>query len=383
MGNSKGQDLHGTINIAFAKSNGFVLVTDSRLTGTDKSGKSSPISQPGKKLFQLDENTFCLLAGDLGKQITSTSALYISAAGIIESFRQETQRFPRFHQSFNQKLQALFFLFDLHLYGISKLEDFIVEARKSNHYFSLIMAGYDSDGTPKIGWFKINIERSFGEKGQELISIKREAPEEITVSGGFYFRLGGESDKAEQILKNPQNFKIVQGIQRYSQLLNSQKTSDITIEEMKELALALVAETEKEYPKTVGGDIQVAVLKDGKIVYQEQPDFYYEIPHMPIRIREHNRFDRFPNLSEQESTIPLYFENWIGGGLIRLDGLFFFKNEFRNVVFFYDGGPAVFGQDNSVEMSRLIIGKHADSKSPFVENLIRGFNWDSVIYQGQ
>jgi len=65
--------IHGTVNIALANQSGLILLTDSMITAGDRQ-----LSNPGQKLFQLDDRTVCAIAG------------FVSASGPTRDLNADT-----------------------------------------------------------------------------------------------------------------------------------------------------------------------------------------------------------------------------------------------------------------------------------------------------
>jgi 20S proteasome alpha/beta subunit len=76
--------IRGTINVVFANANGIVALTDSRLSARTPSGQLRALSQPGQKLFQLDEATVCTFAGFAEAPVDSFPEVINNSAGILQ-----------------------------------------------------------------------------------------------------------------------------------------------------------------------------------------------------------------------------------------------------------------------------------------------------------
>src|SRR5215469_8291882 len=91
--------VHGTVNIALANKNGLVVVTDSMLTAGD--GKQ--LDQPGQKLFKLDDQTVCAIAGFVSAG-GPTPELSANTSALIQEYVRQSRGQPR--QSISEKLRA-------------------------------------------------------------------------------------------------------------------------------------------------------------------------------------------------------------------------------------------------------------------------------------
>ena len=102
---------HGTINIALGNKSGLVVLTDSMVTAMDATG-THQLSNPGQKLFKLDDRTVCSVAGFASATAVSsrvtTSDLNTETSAIIHEYVRQSTSQPR--QSIAEKLWALAWL---------------------------------------------------------------------------------------------------------------------------------------------------------------------------------------------------------------------------------------------------------------------------------
>ena len=98
--------VHGTINVALGNENGIVVLTDSMITAGEHQ-----LSEPGQKLFRLDDWTVCALAGFVyapaAYNRSSVPELNTSAGAVIEEYARKSSR--QTQQSIEEKLGALTF----------------------------------------------------------------------------------------------------------------------------------------------------------------------------------------------------------------------------------------------------------------------------------
>ena len=139
----------GTVNIVLANGNGIVALTDSNQTGHLPSGEYFTSPQPGQKLFQIDDKTICTIAGFGAISLPRFPEFESNAAGVLDRYAAELRRTGGIH-SFHEKLMMLRFLFEFQLTGIGNLQHLQSEQLR-DYGFVLILTGYDTDGTAKIG----------------------------------------------------------------------------------------------------------------------------------------------------------------------------------------------------------------------------------------
>ena len=83
--------VHGTVNIALGNKYGWVVLTDSMVTSGDHQ-----LPQPAQKLFRLDDETVCAIAGFGSASSPSVPDLNTSSAAIIyEYVRQSAGQQPQ------------------------------------------------------------------------------------------------------------------------------------------------------------------------------------------------------------------------------------------------------------------------------------------------
>jgi hypothetical protein len=139
----------GTVNIVLANANGIVAITDSNQTWHSSSGEPFTSQQPGQKLFRIDDRTVCTIAGFGSTPLPNFPEFANSAAGVLDRYATKLRSNGGVH-SFREKLTSLRALFEFQLAGIGNLQHLHAEDLR-NYDFELILAGYDTDGTAKIG----------------------------------------------------------------------------------------------------------------------------------------------------------------------------------------------------------------------------------------
>lgn len=355
--------VHGTINIVLANENGFVVLTDSMLTSGSKQ-----LREPGQKLFQLDDKTVCTIAGFVAASGGPHYLLYTSTGSIIRDYRQQLARKPPL--SIDAKLTSLATLFRFYLSSVAIVRDVTGRTTLIRDYqLQLTVAGYDTDGKPKIGKITLQMPRN-------SLTLEIQSASISDVGANLIWSLAGEPDVAAGLLHNPRLDEGDTALQRYSTSLRENRGQSLTIREMEELASSLARHTANAYP-SVGGPNQIAILQHGRVISVDQPAF----PDSPKALLRYNLFvgDDFLGDSFSIGGTALFVTTMFSQGHLRLDGDYFFAGTFTQTTITYDGGFMYFDPTNKVDDCVLIIGPHAKRQSKTVRDLTRGFTWSRIV----
>ena len=369
--------IRGTLILALANENGFVLMTDSRQTETSADGTQRILEAPGKKLFQLDSRSACMIAGFASTNgLPTIPQFYIDSAGIIEKYQDELAKKPGSH-SISEKLSSLSFLFRSYIGGTATLRRLMLQPEDLNTYiFQLIIGGYDADGSPKLEMFLLLPEQSKGTS----ISFN-ESITTYSLGKKLTYAVGGIPTKARDILQNPAKYTSDPIIHKYKKSIDRDGGNSFSLQEMKQLAENIMRYTEKD-DKHVGGSRQIISFEKGKPPVIEQFAFpHSDSPIPPFSIISGNMFGR-GGFNTQGNT-GLYISNRFDQDMRMIDGNFFFMNFFSNSLIKYDGGITHFDRNNEVHYSTLVIGKHVVPESDFLKELKNDFKWRNIIYEAE
>jgi hypothetical protein len=147
---------------------------------------------------------------------------------------------------------------------------------------------------------------------------------------------------------------------------------------------AIVRQSASIYPRSIGGDSQLAILQDGKVYAASQYEFSKPPPpHSSQRLFSNVQFKTLPG--GLTSYRPF---GWYGTGLylrssfnhvsVTLDSSFFGKNTFTDCDIFYDGEPFDFEANNVVDNCSLLLGPRVDPHAPEVVSLKQRFPWKYI-----
>ena len=367
--------IHGTINIVLANQNSFVIVTDSMQTQQTPSGERQ-IAEPAQKLFLLDDRSVCTVAGFGSATVSSAPEFNLQTAGVIQDYKSQLAR-QGAPVGFPAKLTSMSFIFNFYLSSIANLME--VMRVQGSYSFQLILAGYDTDGTPKLGVLSLRPVVSTGPSGQPTISVATETIKEWPVRKELTYLVSGQGDVAAAILGNPAHFIDEPSVRRYAESMAADSGSSLSIEEMKQLAKFIVHRTANRHP-SVGGEIQIAVLQGGRIVGIEQRIFAQAPTPLHFNLSTGSHFEGHA-ISVSNSVFLWIRNQFIDDPALSIDGHYFFENQIVRCRVLYDGGFARLDPSNRIRDSVLVIGQHADSKSDFVQRLVHDFPWREVVYE--
>jgi hypothetical protein len=386
---------HGTLISVFGNQNGLVVVTDSMATSTDPSGQvhHTPHAQ---KLLKYNDRTVCAIAG-LGTVVVPAAPNLNSAIlGIISSYRDEVKA-KDIREPIKSALSGISVLLRYYLESVAEINAVTGHTGEiSNYYLEVLMVGFDIDGPAKIGELTLFVERNAAESGQtrwkasELQNEVRVVDKELTHS------LKGKRGIAEQVLATSEVSSGYEILKTYAAALKSDKGASLKLAQMEEVQRVifnLTADVDKE----VGGDKQVAVLKDGHISYFDQPGF--PEPHRPFGLAIFHG-GHFSGTSFDDGARGLGMNEGSGHGsglsgvVIRgnvvkffdsvhfdsvgafpgvpllLDGNVFVKCVFENTNVIYYGGSLYLDGTNQVINSHVLWGSNSDRRPDIINTIL-------------
>jgi hypothetical protein len=370
----------GTINIVLANQNGIVILTDSMVTSN---GRQLP-ERPFQKLYKLDDQTVCTIAGFLAAG--AAGDIYIDAGAVIREYSRQLGSKPP--QKIREKLTSLAFLFRFELSSIATLRAGTGQQTDLEKYKSEItIAGYDTDGVARVG----QVTLSAVSRGRFLdfaIECVGAADCITEVGKPLVSKLAGIRDVAGHLLAKPNSVSDDAVLADYALSMRQDQGASLTIPQMRALAARLAAYTAKVQP-AVGGENQIAILEHGRLVSLQQQANFPSPPTTPLV-----RFDLMvdstfgsPNYSKDSmpsggSVIfvtkdPLLFlHNTFNHEYRTLDGNYFFDNTFNDCILQYDGDrPFYFDKNNRVQETALFLGPKVKLDDPHVIELRRNFEW--------
>jgi hypothetical protein len=376
-----GPVLRGTINVIAANDQGIVVLTDSMLSQKVPDGHGGwtyqQVADPGQKLFQIDDHTVCTFAGFASVKtpavpdfLNNVSAIMGRYEGYLRGSRATT---------IAEKLEQLEVVFDYYLRLTAEMLN--AAGSESDYYVELLIAGYDPDGTPKVGSLILNMHLETNLSGDTRfvpVTVQRQVIP-VPVGQGF-FVIHGKRELAMRILRQPTLWTSDPAIATYA------LGKPLTIEQMKLLAISLKQHT-SEIDPTVGGPNQIAVLTGGHVRSVEQPSFPpITATGFKFRIVEDDDLDNsgLPagrtgyGVFVSPGYFTLYFKNSFKRVEQWLDEAYFSGNVFRECRLLYNGGRLRFENSNEVYDSDLILGG-VNRDTPEVKHLLKDFKWRHVV----
>ncbi|MFZ0815704.1 MAG: hypothetical protein WAM78_09305 [Candidatus Sulfotelmatobacter sp.] len=355
--------LTGTVNIVLANANGIVVLTDSNQTWKSPTGEPFTSSSPGQKLFRLDDRTVCTIAGFGATYLPGFPGFTNSAAGVLDSYADELRSKGGAH-SFREKLTTLKFMFSFQLAGIGNLQT-PSQAQVGDYEFELILAGFDLDGTAKLG--KIVFSASLSPSG--IFSPLLQQVKETTVGQALEHETAGIGDASvENILKYPAQLADEPEIGEYAASKAANLGSSLSTAAMKALAKSLArhsAIVNQHYVgafrkwSPIGGRDQIAILEKGTIREVDQQLFEQrKVNTTPFAMLLGMQVDMRgapPGSTSGISVKPnvaLVLKSEFLSGSMELDDAYYFDDDFRDVIFYYNGGVLGFDRNNRLTQLR-------------------------------
>jgi len=380
-----------TVNIVLANRNGIVVLTDSNQTVGMAEGRPHTSRLSGQKLFRIDDRTVCTVAGFGATSLPEFPDFTSSAAGVLDKYVVELSRKGGVH-GFREKLTSLEFLFDMQLSGIGNLQH-LTEKQAGDYGLAFILAGYDTDGTAKIG--KVVLGTSLSATGV-FSPVLKQLSEKVVGRDLVYETAGIGGAAVENILNYPMQLAEEPEIRAYANSKSLDHGSSLTTVEMEALAMSLSrhsALVNRRYVDfstvwwPVGGRNQIAILKEGSVQHIDQQLFEPRKLNMVpfgmiegVTVSTGGRADIIAGATTP-GTLGLFVKMGFVGTVL-LDNGYFFEDDFRSGILYYDGGVLGFDPSNRAIDCTLRLGPHADPKSPNVRQLIAGFAWKAIEYRG-
>jgi hypothetical protein len=391
----------GTVNIVLGNANGIVALADSNQT-MERDGRYAG-TQQGQKLFRLDDRTVCTIAGFASTSIPSFPEFIDSSAQILDLYEEKEHAAElRGHTdlTFHEKLVGLTFLFRRSLFAIGNLQN-ATPQQAGKYKFELILAGYDTDGTLKLG--KIILGASTLPNGLftpvvEQVNERNVGRELIVETAG----IGGAA--VRNILAEPAQLTEDPEIGSYATSIATDHGGSLALAEMEALARSLAhhaAMVNRELVPDgspvgfravwpVGGRDQVAVLAAGKIRSVDQPAFLQ--PTGPavrsfsivlgIGLDGKNTpgivLSVVDPMSRVTDFVVLFFRVVFLNGTVVLDNGYYVGDKFTNCKLTYNGGVTGF-ENNEVTDCELLLGPFADRRSRIVNDLLTKYHWKNIV----
>lgn len=356
--------VHGTINIALGNKNGLVVLTDSMVTSGNRQ-----LADPAQKLFKLDDQTVCAIAGFGWASSPEVPDLNTSSAAIVyEYVRQSAAQTP---QRFLEKVRTLAVLFKMNLSMIANV------LKATGHpvppqvfAFQMIVAGYDIDGKPKMA--KVNL----GTTAPNMLSEVEEGVV-VNIEDDLICKLNGIPDVAAFLLSHPDSIPQDPVLSQYASAHRANNGRSLTVEQMTALAERLAFYTSREHPE-VGGPNQVAVITAPHMLKVTQPPFGKPAKAL---LEFSLLVDADFSYSSIELTAPhsVFIRcRWIGMRR-EIGGNFFVGNTFADSVLTYQGGTVSLGPTNQITDSVLLVGGLIRPDDDVVLRLSRAFRWKAIL----
>jgi hypothetical protein len=383
--------LHGTVNIILANKNGLVAVTDSRLSHFKLNNRPEAVGV-AQKLFQLDAETICTVAGDYavyGPPIEDNEILGIGIVSRAIADLTKKQEWKSIH-SVADKSRFLTSQIAMYFQTYLTLNQFIGIRKKFG--LQVTVAGYDSSGISVIQSNLIGNESSsfilpepleHHEPGQPCGPVTGETT--AVIKDSFKSFLAGIPDFYNCILEFPED-KIggisdadKQSISVYRVAKTSGSLDNLTLNDLRKLAVAMAHYSEFQDTPQIGGEVQIATMANHSVsMTPSVTEMKLDIP-LPA-IKQAFVFVANETLLGGPLEIPLpnqfnvYSGNVVRGTKQRLTAnMLMVSNLFDNVTFIYGGEkPIIFDPSvNAFDNCSIELEVGTDWNDPFVRAFMK------------
>jgi 20S proteasome alpha/beta subunit len=365
----------GTVNVIVANGNGLVAATDSRASQDLGGGRYLVAKEEYQKLFVLDDKTVCTISGFGYDKLPNFPNFISSAAGIIDRYKLRVEQ-SNDHLSFHEKLVVLQGFFHYFLTGLVNLQP-VTPNKRGDYEFHLLLAGYDNDGSLKIGKFVLIATESEGH-----LSVEPSEPESERVVGPdfTYEPEGAGRFVVKAVLDAPDNFADELAIEPYATAKKRGQASALTTDQMEKLAAALVQHSAKVFPSVIGGRVQLATLKNGKVDHTDLGTFR-ERPVVPYTLRildevrmNSGKCNKCRFFIGSPDVIYVVINSTLSGGGQPLDNTYWYNDKLINMTLSYNGGMLGFDNNDLVDCT-LVLG--VSRQSPGVAQLLK-YKWKEI-----
>jgi hypothetical protein len=358
----------GTLIGAYGNKNGIVVVTDSQLATLDNNKQLVLVPDPGQKLLRLDDHTVVAVAGVEFIRVQTMESLNADTLGVIQSFRNGITGKP----TFDQLLNGISAVLQFYLTTLTEIKTQTgLHADEIYSPVEVILAGYDLDGSAKIGKIKIQYVPVHQTAKPDSFIATEVLHKSEPVGDDFVYETGGINDIAEQRLSTPlKRVYNPPALEKYWSALQNHTRKDLTIENLAQLGDSLENETHGKTP-FVGGLSQIAILQEGRVRSVEPADFFppLRIPFAIAVFKDSSFSGGGVLVAKHGRNSVLFYDtvNFSGGASttaifpvanLTLDGNIFVHCTFSDVNVYYDGEQAYFDPSNVFSNSHFLFGPH-------------------------
>jgi len=366
--------IRGTVNVVLANLNGIVVLTDSKQTVVDSAGRAVG-TQNGQKLIRLDDNSVCAVAGFGNGTVNGDLKFDADVMGILADLRDQLGK-QKGRLSFYEKLRVISFLAESYIDVYANMAEVLQpgQLKPKDLYFSLFLAGYDSDETLKIGSLELRASPNASPSGKRRWTFGTPDIQTEPVGASLSWRLGGMWDVGKKILTKPSGYLRSPAVRRYSEAIKDNGAS-LSLPDLKALAKFIAGQTAHEHPQYVGGADQIAIIRDGRVAAVDEPPS--AAPPKPLQFLVFMDIPMYlggPLLGPKGAATIWIRDEIVSQMPLALDGNFFLGNEIRDSILVYNGGQTVF-QGNDVRNSRLQFGPDFVGNPDDVRKVIQPFPW--------
>jgi len=391
---------HGTLDIALATSKVIVVATDSRKTFNDGTYEDN-----SKKLFIIENKRALAIAGLADSSIKGLPWLavapiidesinFMNSKGFDDEYYWNDPSPPKdLHPEFRKYWGYDPYTWWNWLDGpIETIMNIIYtyDDRMDTERYQLIgiLAGFKQNGDAKIEKLSLSPVKAKSNFNRPYIGTHKERVIQLLGNKPFISMTAGVTQLADLILDGPITNSLKLFAQKYpgidAFLKRRGANSIAAIDEFEIIALAkdLIRATASQTPLVGSDPIQLAIIKSGKNVIYEAPNFpgpdnYLHVAdeawtyQLGVEFTSSYPFgdankDRAPvSAKHKYHTLYTFCKIKENQNPIPLDDNYFYGCEFDKAKFKYSGGPVSFGENNTINESTLLLSPNlSESKLP-------------------
>jgi hypothetical protein len=381
----------GTLVTAMGNKQGIVLMTDSMVTYTDASGRSRQApKQPRQKLMRYNDKWVCATAGllsvtkpNLSPQADTISPQFqFQVMGLIK-FYADAMRTKDSSQSMADALSALSALLRQHFSIHADMDAALGKPEEKNagdYRLELFLAGFDTDGQPKIGRIDISVRSELWSDGKaHWVAVEKENDCKLrTIKSELTVCQGGIDTIEKDMLANPDKYKGPSVMEDFIIQMKKDRGASLTTDEMTKLGHLFKVETSYR-EAAVGGLDQVATITRGQIRLEGIDGFapvQKPSPMVIVPCPTGTSFHASSFLNLPSNHVPILYQHCaIFEEEHQLDGNIYVQCTFRDSNLYYSGGDTLFGPDNQIEgKSSLFLGPASCRRPDVVAQLQKRFD---------
>jgi hypothetical protein len=368
------EGVQGTVNIFLANGNGLVAITDSRLS--DESGSAAGF---GQKLFKVDDQTVCSIAGFFSWSGpvfpgNKTKLLPTAVPAVLNAYIDALHSSPP--ESLQSKFEDIAKAWDFDLNIMLEFGAIAKQPYVPSEASVITIGGYEN-GVLWIGQVSLvptNVN------GVTTFVLQPANPVLQKVGDALGYATAGFDSEVVSILDKPESTSDRDPIfAKYSRSKAADNGASLRISDLETLAKKLETIAATKHSREVGGDQQVAVLTNGKVsAFDSPPSSSPDSLGQETVTVQISHDNQFHGGGEVMGPLPpkrvgFFFNDYFSKAVVQLDDRVEIYSTFSDCTLFYDGSPLVLFDTNQLINTDLQLGPKASLDSPIVKDFQRKY----------